>query len=90
MFDSDKCFHQVGLFVAHFKADFENISAALQNAGYSICQTLNGDVAIMAEGQYDAMDLMELNGFGYHDHDDDDDDEDGDDDRHITPYNRNY
>lgn len=89
MINDNNVFHQVGLFVAHFKPDFDNIVNALQNAGYYVCTTLNGDVAIMEKGEYDPRDLLELYECDHCD-DEDDDGEDGDDGKHITPYNRNY
>lgn len=60
-----KKYHQVGMFFTHFMDDLSGVTDALIAGGYSVCQTLDGDMIIMKQGDYD---------------EDDEDEEDDDDD----------
>ena len=67
--NDENIYHQVGQFWAHFAYDMEQITKALNDAGYAICKVPSGDMVIMSKGDYDDRDFDELN-------DDDDDDRD--------------
>ena len=72
--DEDKVFHQVGKFFTHFPGDLENIIEILNDNGYGVCETMDGDMIIMKAGEYNEDELPpELRC-------DDDDDDDFDDD----------
>lgn len=87
MVDNDNTFHQVGVFFAHFKHDLDKIIDALEGAGYYVCKTLHGDMAIMAPGEYDIEDLIDLSEC---DEEDDEDDDNYGGGGNITPFHRDY
>lgn len=79
-------YHQVGHFCTPFLEEYERISSILQQFGYGVCRTVNGDAMIMrpgdfSEDQYRRMveedDCIEIVGQ-------DEADDDGD-----NPYNSN-
>ena len=73
MEDEDR-FHQVGKFFTHFGEDLQNIIEALNDAGYKVCETLDGDMIIMASGVYDDDEVNKLINGELDDDDEDDDD----------------
>ena len=46
-------FHKVGEFWTHFPDDLEDMIMALSEYGYSVCETLDGDMIIMKPDEYD-------------------------------------
>ena len=71
MYNNDNIYRKVGEFWTHFQFDMDKITAALTEAGYGVCKTLQGDMIIMAPGDYSEEDFEEFT-------EDDDDDDDGD------------
>lgn len=61
-------FYKVGEFWTHFPDDLEDMIMALSEYGYSICETLDGDMIVMKPDEYNED-------FG-----DDEDDDNWDDD----------
>lgn len=67
---SGQRYHKIGEFWVHFPDDLEDIIAVLNNAGYSVCETMSGDMAIMKEDTYTEIDEDMFNN-------EDDEDDDG-------------
>ena len=62
-------YHKIGEFWTHFPDDLEDLIEILNNAGYSVCETMSGDMAIMKEDTYTEIDEDMFN----NDNDEDDD-----------------
>ena len=74
MDEEDKIYHQVGQFFVHFPSDLTNIIDLLNENGYGVCETLNGDMIIMKSGEYDDDEIARE--MGCEDDDDGFDDDD--------------
>lgn len=70
MEDKGRRYHKVGEFYTHFPDDSDGIIEALNANGYEVCETLEGGMIIMKEGEYTEIDEMMPPGY-----EDDDDDE---------------